>query len=148
MKRVCLCLAAIALLLASCATIGDGKVAGLKVADYIDKGQADDLTKLSSVPFIVDADIVNLPADISTFWKAIVATGFKVNQKAVSRLIKKDAEGIKTFGDTMEIRTFFAKYIDPQAVLVELSAADGRKLLLILKDFGPKSVLYGLKGPY
>lgn len=149
MKAYSLILATlIVCLFASCATLGDGKRTGLQVADYINKGQADQLTKLSSTPFIIDRDIVNLPADTATFWKALAATGFKLDAKTVSRILPRDSNGIKVFGDSMEIRTFFAKYVDPKAVLVELTATDGRKLLLILKDMGVKSMLYGLKGPY
>ena len=148
MRKLCLIAISFLVLLASCETIGDGKTTGLQVASYINQGQADQLTKLSSVPFIIDRDIVNIPADIGVFWKAFTATGFKVEQSQVSQLLARDAAGIKAFGDTMEIRSFFSKYVDPKAVLVQLDAKDGRKLLLIVKDQGSKSVLYGFKGPY
>jgi hypothetical protein len=68
------------ILLASCASLQHSRDEGnlQTVAGLINEGQADKLTAMSAVPFLVDGEIVTLKPDIASFWSGIVKAGFKV----------------------------------------------------------------------
>jgi len=148
MKRllgVCSCFV---LLFASCASTGNPEKSALAVADLVDQGQTERLTSISAVPFLVDREIVSLPSDVATFWKSLRTAGFHVAKSSILRIFSADSEGIKAFGTSFEVKAFFSKYVDPKATIVELVAADGRKFLLVVREKGPDTILYGFKGTY
>ncbi|MBE3063704.1 MAG: hypothetical protein IMZ54_12155 [Acidobacteria bacterium] len=147
-KLVLLFAAAVAL--ASCASIQRAQDQGRidKIARLINSGEAEKLTALSAVPFLLDQEIIPLRADIAGFWKDVVKAGYKVAGPELEKGSPVSADSYRVFADTMEAKAFFARYVKKGARVLELSTGDGRKIVLLVRDTLFSRTLYGFKGPF
>jgi hypothetical protein len=138
------------LLLASCASIQRSKDEGNieRISELINTGQAEKLTTMSELPFLLDQEIIVLPKDVATFWSTIVEVGFKVEQPALERGVRVGPESYKEFYDSMEVKTFFKKYLKKQSRLLELKTSTGQRILLLVTDTLFTRTIHGFKGPY
>ncbi len=149
-RRAFMAVFAASLLFSSCAGLqrsrdrGDARL----VADLINSGKPQELARMSAVPFLLDGEIVTLPADVAAFWQNALKSGFRVPNPELGRALPLKADSYKEFADSMEVKTFFKKYADRDARLLELESSSGRKVLLLLKDSWGTRKLYGMKGPY
>jgi hypothetical protein len=138
------------ILLASCASIqrveDEGNVE--RISELINTGQADKLTAMTELPFLLDQEIVVLAKDVATFWSTIVEVGFKVEEPSLERGVKVAPESYKEFYDSMEVRTFFKKYLKKQSRLLELKTSTGQRILLLVTDTLFTRSIHGFKGPY
>ena len=144
-------LAAALVLLASCASLqrswDQGNVE--TVARLINEGRADTLADMSSVPFLVDGEIVTLKSDIASFWAGIVKAGFRVEGAALTQAAPLAPASYTQFADSMEVKTFFAQYVKKGARLLEIGTSQSaKKILLLFGDTSFKKTIYGFKGPY
>jgi hypothetical protein len=142
--------AAALILLSSCASLqrswDQGNVE--TVARLINEGHADKLTAMSATPFLVDGEIVALKADIASFWSGIVKAGFKVERATLLQGAPLAADSYAQFANTMEVKSFFAQYVQKEARILELrTSQSGKKIVLIFGDSWFKKTLYGFKGP-
>jgi hypothetical protein len=147
-KLVLLFAAAVAL--ASCASIqrAQDQVRVGQIARLINSGEAEKLTALSAVPFLLDQEIIPLRADIAGFWKDVVKAGYKVEGPELEKGSPVSADSYRVFADTMEAKAFFARYVKKGARVLELSTGDGRKIVLLVRDTLFSRTLYGFKGPF
>ena len=147
-KLVLLFAAAVAL--ASCASIQRAQDQGRvgQIARLINSGEAEKLTALSAVPFLLDQEIIPLRADIAAFWKDVVKAGYKVEGPELEKGSPVSADSYRVFADTMEAKAFFARYVKKGARVLELSTGDGRKIVLLVRDTLFSRTLYGFKGPF
>ena len=78
---------AAAMTLASCASLQHSWDQGnvQTVARLINEGQSAKLIAMSSVPFLVDGEIVALKADVAGFWNGIIKAGYKVDGPALGQ---------------------------------------------------------------
>ncbi len=139
------------ILLASCASLQHSWDQGnvQTVAGLINEGQADKLAAMSAVPFLVDGEIVTLKPDIASFWNGIVKAGFKVEDANLVQAAPLAPDSYRQFANTMEVKTFFARYVKKEARLLELGTSkSGKKIMLIFGDSSFKKTIYGFKGPY
>jgi len=149
MKRS-LALFGVVLLLFSCASMQRSRDQSgmLSVARLIESGQSDTLARLSGVPFLLDQEILLLPADVAVFWKGLVAAGYRLEGPELDRGSTPGPESYKDFKDSMDVRVFFKKYVKPGTRLLELHTRDGRRtLLLYRRTIGTRQIL-GFKGPF
>ncbi len=102
---------------------------------------------MSALPFLVDQDIVTLKADVDSFWKTVAGSGFSVDASAPFST-PVTASSWREFADTMEVKTFFSKYVAEGTRILELSAAGKRVLLLVHDEPFGKMTLVGFKGPF
>ena len=137
-------------LLASCASIQRSKDEGNieRISELINTGQAEKLTAMTELPFLLDQEIIVLPKDVATFWSTIVEVGFKVEEPSLERGAKITPESYKEFHDSMEVRTFFKKYLEKQSRLLELKTSTGQRILLLVTDTLFTRTIHGFKGPY
>lgn len=137
-------------LLASCASIQRSKDEGNieRISELVNTGQAEKLTAMTELPFLLDQEIIVLAKDVATFWSTIVEVGFKVEEPALERGVKVGSESYKEFYDSMEVQTFFKKYLKKQSRLLELKTSTGQKILLLVTDTLFTRTIHGFKGPY
>jgi len=137
-------------LLASCASIQRSKDEGNieRISELVNAGQAEKLTAMTELPFLLDQEIIVLAKDVATFWSTIVEVGFKVEEPALERGVKVGPDSYKEFYDSMEVQTFFKKYLKKQSRLLELKTSTGQKILLLVTDTLFTRTIHGFKGPY
>jgi hypothetical protein len=143
-------LAAAALLLSSCASIQRAQDKGRigQIAGLINAGDAEKLTAMSAVPFLLDQEIVPLRQDIEAFWRDVAKAGFSIEGPALEKGTPVTADSYRAFADTMEVKTFFSKYLKKGARVLELSTGSGRRIILLVRDTLFSRTLYGFKGPF
>jgi hypothetical protein len=138
------------LLLASCASIQRSKDEGNieRISELINSGQTAKLADMTETPFLLDQEIIVLDKDVETFWTTIVEVGFKVEEPALERGVKVGPESYLEFYDSMEVETFFKKYLEKQSRLLELKTNTGQRILLLVTDTLFTRKIHGFKGPY
>ncbi|MBN1835675.1 MAG: hypothetical protein JW820_07485 [Spirochaetales bacterium] len=147
--RLMLCVCVVAAL-GSCASIqrsrDDGSVR--TVAGLINSGDAEALIAMSEVPFLLDQEIVLLERDVAAFWHAALAAGFRVEEPAVERGERISADSYRQFYDSMEVKTFFNKYLRDNTRLLAFRTRDGQRILLLVGHSCFSRTLHGFKGPF
>ncbi len=137
------------LALASCASIQRGADEGVvkRVATLINTGDDKTLSSLSVSPFLVDGEIVALPADVAGFWAGIVKAGFKVDSAALDTGTPVASDSYRQFADTTEVKFWFSRYAK-DARIIALTASGGRHILLVARHEWFTWKLLGFKGPF
>jgi hypothetical protein len=142
---IALCLA----LLASCATApyrpSEKKVQ--KLVTLIDKGGVGAVKGLSVAPFLLDAEILLRQADVDSAWANLKAAGFTMGQPKVSSIERLGDGSYARFAESMEVRSFFKKYLNKDSVLVALDAAEGRYYLILNREVSGYPRIQAFKGP-
>jgi hypothetical protein len=141
---------ACAIALCSCASLQrarDGE-AVKSVTGLVNAGQAERLATMSTVPFIVDGEIVALAADVAGFWDGIVKAGFRIEDPVLDMGQEVGPDAYVRFADTMEARTFFERYVKKGSRIVELSTASGARILLLVRPDWFSWKVMGWKGPF
>ncbi|NOY10370.1 MAG: hypothetical protein GXP33_16165, partial [Spirochaetes bacterium] len=114
----------------------------------INKGNIDTLVKLSRIPFLLDQEIIVLPRDIRTFWTNIVHAGFKITKPELEQGESVNKNSYLEFYNSMEVKTFFKKYIEKGARIIRLKTGTGKSILLIIEPKLFSRYIRGFKGPY
>ena len=138
------------ILLASCASIQRSKDEGNieRISELINTGQAEKLVAMTELPFLLDQEIIVLAKDVTTFWNTIIEVGFKVEEPVLEQGVKVGPESYREFYDSMEVETFFKKYLKKQSRLLELKTSTGQRILLLVTDTLFTRTIHGFKGPY
>jgi hypothetical protein len=139
----------VVLSLGSCASIQHSRDQGAvrQVADLINAGQSKKLAAMSVTPFLVDGEIVPLLGDVSSFWDGIVKTGFRVDAPRLDSGIPALETSYKDFADTMEVKSFFARYVKG-ARIQEMTTSTGARIRLLTKSDWFSWKIIGFKGPF
>ena len=141
------CAASIAL--ASCASLQHSSDQGAvkQVADLLNAGQAKKLAAMSATPFLVDGEIVLLKNDVASFWEGVTRAGFRVEGAALEQGVPVGADSYKQFASTMEVKSFFSRYVRKGARLLTMTSSTGRRILLLVKSDWFSRQIIGFKGP-
>jgi len=141
-------LAAVAVI-SSCATVpvAQRERGIMRVVDLINNGSVEDLVSLSRVPFVLDREIIALGSDIQTMWTNLRKAGFTLPDARIADITPVTADTYKEFGNTMDMRVYFDKYLAKDGTVVRLQSGNGTFLLLLgdRRWFTPE--LFGIKGP-
>jgi len=139
-----------ALALVSCASFQQSRdrEAARQVAGLLNAGSAEKLAAMSVTPFLVDGEIVLLPEDVAAFWSGIVKAGFRAEGAVLDRGTAVGPDSYKGFADTMEVRTFFAKYVKKDARVLEMETDAGGGILVIAVPDWLSWKIIGWKGPF
>ena len=136
-----------ALVMVSCATRPyaqkDEKVFDLIKA--INSGEAA-AKELAEAPFLFDGEIVLMQNHLTALWKNLYMAGFRMYDASIVRnhFIKENSW--REFGDTMDVQTFFKKYLDENTSLVEVKARNGNFVFLLNKEVNGFPRIQGFKG--
>ena len=111
----------------------------------INSGEAAE-KELAEAPFLFDGEIILLQNHLSVLWKNLYMAGFRMYNASIVRneFIKEDTW--REFGDTMDVRTFFQKYLDQSTSLVEIKARNGNYIFLLNKEVNGYPRIQGFKG--
>ncbi len=134
--------------LATCATLQQDQHRVEKLAQLMNRGQADRLAAMSTVPFLLDQEILVLPQDVAYFWRSVLAAGYRLEEPQVERGSAVGQDSYREFRDSMDVRTFFKKYVKKGTRLLELKTGDGRRVLLLVRGGTLSRRICGFKGPY
>jgi hypothetical protein len=149
MKTIIAALSAAALLfLASCATLQRDERGVQGIAGLVNSGQAESLAAMSTLPFLLDQEILVLPQDVAFFWKSMLAAGWRLEEPVVERGAAAGPDSYLQFRDSLEARAFFKKYVRKGTRLLELRAGDGRRVLLLVRYTAFSRKISGFKGPF
>jgi hypothetical protein len=138
------------LVLGSCASLqrsfdeGDMR----QVVDLVNSGQSPKLAAMSASPFLVDGEVVVLPADVTGFWAGIVKSGYRVQGAALSSATKVAADSYTLFASTMEVKSFFSRYVKDGGRVIELTTDGGKRVRLLLRSEFMSWKIVGWKGPF
>jgi hypothetical protein len=143
-------LCAVTLLASSCASLQRSWDQGAirQVADLINAGDAQKLAAMSLTPFILDGEVVVLPADVAGFWSGILKAGFRVEAAALDNGTKVSADSYRQFADTMEVRSYFARYVKDDTRILDLTTGSGSHLRLLMRNEWFSWKILGWKGPF
>jgi hypothetical protein len=136
-------------LMGSCSTLpytpSEKKVQ--KLVGLINRGGVLAVKGLSSAPFILDGEILLRQVDVDTAWSNLEASGFSLGTPAIASIARIGADSYALFGDSMDARVFFKKYLDKNSVLVTLDAAEGRYYLILNREVSGYPRIQGFRGP-
>ena len=99
-----------------------------KVVDLINHPGEEYLEEITSNPFLLDGEIIVLDSDISMIWNNLNRSRFSFRNGVIRESLPLVAEDYSLFADTMEVKTFFSKYLPDDASLVKVEA--GQRSLL------------------
>ena len=117
------------------------------IVDLINKGGVNEVKGLSSVPFLLDGEIVLVQKDLAGFWDNLKASGFAMKNVKVLEIVRPGPEGYKTFGDNLDVKSFFKKYTDRDTSIVKLSSDGAAFYFLLNKEVNGYPRIQGFKGP-
>jgi len=110
-------------------------------------GDTEKMTVMTSIPMLIDGEIVARTSDANFFWTRLAEAGFKFDGSEYYTIEPVTDKSSLIFGDTMEVATFFDKYVPSTAVLVRLSGPGGDFILLLSGRKGRYPFIFGFTGP-
>jgi hypothetical protein len=134
----------------SCASFQKVRDQGIikQLADLINAGRAQSLAAISATPFLLDGEIIPLPADVAAFWAGVVKAGFRVEGAALESGVPVGADSYQQFASTMEVKWFFSNYVKDGGRILDLSTSTGRHIRLLTRSDFFSSKIIGFKGPF
>ncbi|MGA2479859.1 MAG: hypothetical protein ABSG63_13995 [Spirochaetia bacterium] len=143
-------LLAAALGVTSCASFQRARDQGTirQMVDLINAGRADNLASISATPFLLDGEIIPLQADVAAFWTGIVKAGFRVEGATYQGGVPVGPDAYRQFAETMEVKSFFTRYVKDGGRILDLATSDGRHIRLLTKSDFFSGKIIGFKGPF
>lgn len=102
-----------------------------KALELIASGDAETLVAQSHLPFLFDAEIIMLERDLATLWGNLSEASFEMEAAEVEYIGPAGRYSYPPFADSMEVRTFFKKYVPKKSSLVRITAENGEFFLLL-----------------
>lgn len=118
-----------------------------RLVDLIDRGGVGAVKGLASAPFLLDGEILLRQADVDSAWSNLKLSGFRMGSPKIASIARIGPDSYALFGEAMDVRVFFKKYLDKDSVLVSLDAAEGKYYLLLNREVSGYPRIQGLKGP-
>ena len=102
-----------------------------KVVDLINHPGEEYLEEITTNPFLFDGEIIVLDKDISMIWNNLNRSMFGFRNGVITESVPIGADDYTLFADTMEVKTFFSKYLPEDAALVKVQAENGLYYLIL-----------------
>ncbi len=102
-----------------------------KVVDLINHPGEEYLEEISSNPFLFDGELIVLEKDISMIWTNLNRSRFGFRNAVIESSVPVTPDDYALFADTMEVRTFFKKYLPEDASLVKVDSDNGVFYILL-----------------
>jgi hypothetical protein len=151
MKKIFIAIVSIMLLIAlsSCTTMKavPSERAVERFIELYNSGDTVRMTEMTSIPMLIDGEIVARNADANFFWTRLAEAGFKLDGSETYSVLPTDLNSSLLFGDSMEVSTFFVKYVPETAVLVRVKGPGGDFILLLSGRKGKYPYIFGFTGP-
>ena len=139
----------ILIVLSSCATMKavPNDKAIERFIELYNSGDTVRMTEMTSVPMLIDGEIVARTGDAGFFWNRLAEAGFSFEDVDSFSTEPVDVRARLLFGDTMEVGTFFDKYVPETAVVVRVRGPGGDFILLLSGRKGRYPFIFGFTGP-
>lgn len=110
-------------------------------------GEVDEAVELTSVPFLLDSEILTTEQDAKLLWSNLKEVSALFVAAEIISIRPAWEEDYTLFNDSAEMRVFFERALPENPSLVEIATPHGRFFLLLSgRRFGtPRFV--GMKGP-
>ena len=136
MKKILLIFAAVWMIsagLLSCSSVPYSRwnSSSAKVIELINSPGDEYLTKITASPFLFDREIIILEKDIAMIWKNIDEAGFCFEEAYEAESMPVSAGDYRLFADTMEVKTWFEKYLPEKASVVKIKAKNGLYYMIL-----------------
>ena len=115
--------------------------------ELYNSGDTARMTEMTSVPMLIDGEIVARTDDADFFWNRLAGAGFSFEGSNSFVTEPVDEKAKLLFGDTMEVETFFTKYVPDTAVIVRVKGPGGDFILLLSGRKGKYPFIFGFTGP-
>lgn len=102
-----------------------------KVIDLINEGEAEALMAQSRLPFLFDGEILMLERDVRNMWENLAGADFSMKNAEHEYIGPAGRYSYPPFADSMEVRTFFKKYLPEKSSIVRITADNGEFFLLL-----------------
>jgi hypothetical protein len=117
------------------------------IIEHINKGNADRLAEITQTPFLLDGEIIILGSDVKSFWQNIVKADFKVGDPTLIEAVPADEDTYQEFARSMEVETYFKKYISDKGHVIVIETDKFKLLLLMDRIERDRLRIIGFKGP-
>ncbi len=115
--------------------------------ELINSGNTEMIVNITNTPMLVDGEMVNRDQEVTSFWAQVNKAGFRIQTGKDIRIQPVDSDTYLLFGDTMEVKTFFSKYVPKTAVTAEIEGTGGKYVFLLSGRNGKYPYLFGFTGP-
>ena len=138
---------AVTAITAGCATFGTGQAGDAeKIVTLINRGDAEQLTNISVIPFIFEGEVLFKASDVGAVWRNLSVNGFRINYPKYEEAARVDAGTYRIFADTYEMETYFAKHVPAAATLAKVTSKGQVYWLLLGRLTGGSPELLGITG--
>jgi hypothetical protein len=133
MKKTVLLLISVGIIagLLSCTTYSMKKTSSDKVIVLVNTKNSALLSEITSLPFLFDQEIIVLKKDSSMIWQNINNAGFNFEGIIGTESIPVSSKDYLLFGNTMEVKTWFEKYLPKKASLVKMNCKKGLYYMIL-----------------
>ena len=137
----------VCLIMGSCATrpFVQKEKSILALVRAINNGEAAQRS-LAETPFLFNGEIILLQNHLTILWDNLYKAGFRMEDVSIVRNELLRENSWSEFGDTMDVRTFFSKYLDRNTSLVEIRARSGNYIFLLNTEVRGYPRIQGFKG--
>ena len=115
--------------------------------ELYNSGDTERMTAMTSIPMLIDGEIVARNSDADFFWKSLAKAGFTLDGSESFIVEPLNSSSSLLFGNSMEVSTFFTKYVPETAVLVRVKGPGGDFILLLSGRKGRYPFIFGFTGP-
>lgn len=105
------------------------------------------MTEMTSIPMLIDGEIVARNNDADFFWNSLAQAGFTLDGSESYTVEPINSNSSLLFGDSMEVSTFFTKYVPETSVIVRVKGPVGDFILLLSGRKGRYPFIFGFTGP-
>jgi hypothetical protein len=137
------------IIFASCTTMKavPGNRSVERFIELYNSGDTERMTEMTSVPMLIDGEIVARSSDADFFWSRLSDVGFNFSsmENYTVELITENSQFL--FGNTKEVSLFFDKYVPDTAVIVKIYNPGGDFILLLSGRKGRYPFIFGFTGP-
>lgn len=151
MKKITIVLVSVLILVAlsSCTTMKavPNDKAIERFVELYNNGDTVRMTEMTAVPMLIDGEIVSRRGDADFFWNRLFEAGFRFDNSNTVVSNPVDGKSRLLFGDTMEVGTFFDKYVPETAVIVSVKGPGGDFILILSGRKGRYPFIFGFAGP-
>ncbi len=151
MKKITIAAVSILILIAlsSCTTMKavPNDKAIERFIELYNSGDTVRMTEMTSIPMLIDGEIVARTGDADFFWNRLAEAGFSFEGSNSFVVEPVDDRAKHLFGDTMEVGTFFDKYVPDTAVIVRVKGPGGDFILLLSGRKRRYPFIFGFTGP-
>jgi hypothetical protein len=121
--------------------------AGEQIVALINTGEVEKLGEMTQTPFLLDGEIILLDEDMASFWRNIFEAGFRVNEPMIRESSAVGTDTYREFGETMEVSSFFEKYLSDRSHVVYVDTTSFSLVFLLDRARWGKVRILGFKGP-